>query len=49
MFKSAPTCFGSQRSHHQGAFYRAWLKINKNDSVVFVDMDKVGVMTAYTA
>ena len=27
IFKSAPTCFGSQRLHHQGALYSAWLKI----------------------
>ena len=27
IFKSTPTCFGSQRIHHQGALYSAWLKI----------------------
>jgi len=27
MFKSVPTCFGSQRIHHQGALYNAWLKL----------------------
>jgi len=25
IFKSAPTCFGSQRIHQQGALYSAWL------------------------
>jgi len=25
--KLLPTCFGSQRTHHQGALYIAWLKI----------------------
>jgi len=29
IFKSAPTCFGSQRIHHQGALYSAWLKITR--------------------
>ena len=29
IFKSAPTCFGSQRIHHQGALYSDWLKIIK--------------------
>ena len=29
VFKSAPTCFGSQRIHHQGALYSAWLKLQK--------------------
>jgi len=24
--KSAPTCLGTQRIHHQGALYSAWLK-----------------------
>ena len=28
-FRSAPTCFGSQRIHHQGALYSAWLKITR--------------------
>jgi len=27
MFRSAPKCFGSQRIHHQGALYNAWLKL----------------------
>ena len=48
MFKSAPTSFGSQRIHHQGELYSAWLKNYKNDSIVFVDLDKVGVMAAYS-
>jgi hypothetical protein len=26
IFKSAPTCFESQRIHHQGNLYSAWLK-----------------------
>ena len=30
-----------------GRMYSAWLKINKNDSIVSVDMDKFGVMAAY--
>jgi len=29
IFKSAPTCFGSQRIHHQGALYSDWLKITR--------------------
>jgi len=29
IFKSAPTCFGSQRIHHQGTLYSAWLKITR--------------------
>jgi hypothetical protein len=29
IFKSAPTCFGSQSIHHQGALYSAWLKITR--------------------
>jgi len=29
IFKSAPACFGSQRIHHQGALYSAWLKLQK--------------------
>ena len=29
IFKSAPTCFGPQRIHHQGGFYSAWLKLQK--------------------
>ena len=29
IFKSARTCFGSQRIHHQWALYSAWLKITK--------------------
>ena len=27
IFKIVPTCFGSQRIHHQGALYSAWLKL----------------------
>jgi len=27
IFKIAPTCFGSQGIHHQGAWYSAWLKL----------------------
>jgi len=27
MFKIAPTCFGSQGIHHQGALYSVWLKL----------------------
>ena len=27
IFKIAPTCFGSQGFHHQGALYIAWLKL----------------------
>ena len=27
--KLAPTCFGSQRTHHQGALYSAWLNITR--------------------
>jgi len=27
--KIAATCFGSQRIHHQGALYSAWLKLQK--------------------
>jgi len=27
IFKIAPTCFGSQGIHHQGALYSAWLKL----------------------
>ena len=46
MFKIAPTCFGSQRIHHQGALYNAWLNYS-NGSNVFVDMEVVGVMAAY--
>ena len=45
--KSTPTCFGSQRIHHQGTFYSAWLKLNKSGSIVSVDMDEVCVMAAY--
>ena len=29
LFRSAATCFGSQRIHHQGALYSAWLKITR--------------------
>ena len=29
VFKSAPTCFGPHRIHHQGALYSVWLKITK--------------------
>ena len=29
IFKSTPTLFGSQRIHHQGALYSAWLKITR--------------------
>ena len=47
IFKSAPTCFGSQRIHHQGAFYSAWLKL-RNGSIVSVDMDVIGVMAEYS-
>jgi len=47
IFKSAPTCFGSQRIHHPGVLYSAWLKNYKNDSIVSVDMDKVGVTAAF--
>ena len=28
-YLSVPTCFGSQRIHHQGALYSAWLKITR--------------------
>ena len=28
-FNIAPTCFGSQRIHHQAALYSAWLKLQK--------------------
>jgi len=28
-FKSAPTCFGSQRIHNQGALHSAWLKLQE--------------------
>ena len=45
MFKSAPTCFRSQRIHHQGALYSAWLKITR---MMDNDTDKVGVMAAYS-
>ena len=27
IFKIAPTCFGSQGIHHDGALYSAWLKL----------------------
>jgi len=27
IFEIAPTCFGSQEIHHQGALYSAWLKL----------------------
>jgi len=27
IFKIAPTYFGSQEFHHQGAIYSAWLKL----------------------
>jgi hypothetical protein len=27
IFKNAPTYFGSQGIHHQGAVYSAWLKL----------------------
>ena len=42
------TCFGSQRIHHQGALYNAWLKITRMILIVPVDVDKVGVMAAYS-
>ena len=29
IFKSAPTCFGSQRIHHQGALDSTWLKLQE--------------------
>ena len=29
IFKSAPTYFGSQRIHHQGALYSTWLKLQE--------------------
>jgi len=29
IFKIAPTCFGSQGIHHQGALYSTWLKYLK--------------------
>ena len=48
IFKSAPTCFGSQRIHHQGALYSGLAKNYKNDYIVSVDMDKVGVMASYS-
>jgi len=34
IFKSAPTCFGSQRIHHQGALYSAWLKIVSTSYII---------------
>jgi hypothetical protein len=27
IFKTAPTCFGSQGIHHRGTLYSAWLKL----------------------
>ena len=40
--------FRITEDHRQGALYSAWLKNYKNDSIVSVDMDKVGVMAAYS-
>jgi len=34
--------------HRQGALYSTWLKNYSIDSIVSVDMDKVGVMAAYS-
>jgi hypothetical protein len=42
----APTCFGSRRTHHQGAV----LRLAKTTDMVFfvlVDMDSVNAMAAY--
>ena len=47
IFKIAPTYFGSQGIHHQGALYSAWLKLHSNGSILSVDMDVVGIMAAY--
>ena len=46
MFKSAPTCFTEDPSSRTLV---QWLAKNyKNDSIVSVDVDKVGVMEAYS-
>ena len=44
--KSAPTCFGSCRNHHQGAKVSAHLKLQYG-STVLVDVSIVSVMAAY--
>ena len=41
LIKTAPTCFGSRRNHHQGATTSTWLKLQVN----YV----VSVMAAYAA
>ena len=45
--KFAPTCFGSiTEDPSSGCLVQCLAKYYKNDSIVSVDMDMVGVMTA---
>jgi hypothetical protein len=48
MFKSNATCFGSQRIHHQGALYSAWIKITRMILYYPLTWTVVGVMSAYS-
>ena len=47
--KTAPTCFGLQRNHHQGATVSTWLKITHLVKRKYVELaqDIVSVMAAY--
>ena len=45
---SAPTCFGSQEDPSSGSLVQCLAKNYKNDSIVSVDMDKIGVIAAYS-
>ena len=47
--KTAPTCFGLQGNHHQGATISTWLKIKHlvKSRYVEVVQDVVSVMAAY--
>ena len=44
LFKIAPKCFGSQRIHHQGALFSAWLKITR---IFFVFSDRASQSIFY--
>jgi len=47
--KTAPTCFGLQGNHHQGATVSTWLKITHLVKSKYVELvqDVVSVMAAY--
>jgi len=48
-FKIAPTCFGSQGIHHQGALYSAWLKASLDCAVHIHTTGKYAAVTPTTS